>query len=1431
MKDFRKKRESLINFTKEQLIGPGAFNKRYFFLEKWPVSEFTGKNLQLMDLRAFDNINEILTEVPAYQYSSGILFPETRIRSGSRQGIGGDVADIPQTPDDDLQVFNHGADDDDINDILSETLVSRQQNYPNSFGLSFVVDRSTDLQNDISMIISFRKYKSVRKADLVRQRLACWVPEYDLEIEQAIKEYFEPLFGTERIDGNLFVVIKQELEPEHLYDIDYKRLNIFLHESLLTNLTDFFKDDLITISDKDGTKYYGIEKERKFEFYSIAESKSYAGIDYLNVATLFNSNLVDFFRQEFSSDAANYSRYKILIRQLEIYNQLKDIITDLKSVLKPKNASPIWESESFKDIVIPLPPFDNNEKIFRQNDIVIPGQNAATSDLNYSVQYISKGDEIFIKVVIVNRASITLLENEPPQLNKKNEANLKAFFGVELKVLEKSKDVLRQYNPPQLLDFDEEDNFSKLIYRNFFDYGEGYNTSVNWGKINEELRFISTDFLPEQETPKVDFKPSKIINGEVVSRLLDDRILSMRYLSTLSDTKDEEILISLKEFINGYELWITEKEVEINNENGLARKEKVLLTKQLKACRNDYLRLKRNIDLLKRDPRAMAAFRIMNTAMFMQLHHTKGIEKAKKQNDISFVGIGNDVEYYKTTICIEGDYKWRSFQLAFILMTVDAFVRPDKHDAIIKDIFGSGWPERNEIADLVWFPTGGGKTEAYLGIIAFTIAYRRFTKAANGTGTTVLMRYTLRLLTLQQFQRATILICALEVIRKERFPISHNCSFGDERITIGLFVGSGSLPNKWKGGEKSMESEFKKIANSIENEKEVLTSIPFTECPWCGEALFTNEELNNVSHKFGDNYGINDQLNICCNNNGCAFRGRGSKNRPTNDSSLPLRLFDEDIYKFPPTLLFGTVDKFAALANKVSSSNSDRDNDSSRLIGHRQGQRVLPPELIIQDELHLLLGPLGSAVGLFEKSIDYLCTYPFDGTKIRPKVITSTATTRNTDKQIFALFNRRSEIFPKQGVLCDDSFFAFYERSKEHTDEYTSNRKYIGILPVGKTQVWMQLRIASIALSHRLKFLKENYSNDSIFETPDILNGLTDVFDYYHTVLSYFNSLKDVGKTQSQLSHYLPGDVNFVTRNTIPWSFLDGLMRSESEVDYSELTGRLSGEDVKTNLSKIERKWALLNFEEDKNVLNVNNPPEFVIATNMISVGIDVSRFNTMIISSMPRNVAEYIQASSRVARRREGIVFTVHHPFRSRDISHYQKFKEFHEKFYSYVEPISVTPFANKALDRYFAMFLSVMVRHNRELGLMNNRDANALTEDKVRVIKRLVMQEINDVAANATRLETYLTNRDVGITSSIDGIISDDEVVDVNAKLNRLIENWFDRLHGSEPIIDLEYRSEGKINSLFIIGSDDIYPSHWKVGHSLREIDPSVVIKTVQQ
>ena len=1432
MNNFNEKRSGLEKFLQEQLIGPGAYNKRYFFLEKWDKSEFSGVDLN--HANAIENLTEVIPEVPAYQYSSAILFPQTRELLGNIS----DTEDDAQQPDS-TEDNNHpkGADDNDIKDDHSESITSKQQNYPNTLGLTFVVDKAIDLQRDLTISLAFRKYFNINKTNSFRQKLAVWVPEYIDEIESAINKYFSSIFNAERRDQNLFVCSVTEIKGDLIYQIDYDFLNKFLNENLIKAIQNCFGENLIQLKETEKksvkTIYYGIKEEYKLQFYSFSSINPYG---FKGVVTLFEDAIIDYVKKELENDIANYSKYKELVKELEVYKQLKNIVTDLKSVYKEKQAVPVWEAKYYnKQLVLPIS--EDKTKVFRSKRLSVDNEDKELGNLHYRVQYVFKGDKTYIKLLIENNNIIDLDADEPPQLNKKNQANKNAFFGLELKVHENKAGCLKQYNPPQLLDIDQEDNFNKLLYRNFVDFGEGYNTSVNWGVNEQGLHFVSSDFLPTQETPNVDFVPSRIhkIKNAIESLIPDEQVLSMRYLSSLTSksVSDEEVLGKLSGFIDAYggsEGWIQERRKTIADDKALDDSSIDLLNRQLNACEKDYKRLKRNIDLLRNDSEAMAAFRVMNTAMFMQLHHS-----ISKDQITPFVPDTNSHDYY-ATITLEKEYKWRSFQLTFILLNIDAFVRPPQGDNTVEDVFGSGWPERNEIADLVWFPTGGGKTEAYLGIIAFTIAYRRFTKGDLAYGTTVLMRYTLRLLTLQQFQRATLLICALEAIRKDHFQIPNNLSLGAERITIGLFVGGDSLPNYWNQGDKSMVSELKKISKSVGNRNKTSTKLPFTECPWCGGNLFISEDLVNIypNHKSENDYKIDNELSICCNSPGCTFKGDGIY--PTPDNCIPFRLFDDDVYKFPPTLLFGTVDKFAALSNYVATESGKRNKDSRRLLGKGYKHNYLPPELIIQDELHLLLGPLGSAVGLYEKAIDTFCTYidSDDNIRVKPKIVTSTATTRNTDKQIFALFNRRAEIFPKQGILCDDSFFAFYKRDENDVKRYNSNRKYVGVLPIGKTQVWMHLRVAAITLTHRLIYLKERYSIDQIFENPESLFESEELLNFYHTTLAYFNSLKEVGKTQSQLSHYLPGDVNYVTKNTTPWSFIDKLIRKNEEIKYSELTGRLSGEEVKTNLFDIQKQWRLFNEDGGVTKINKDTPPEYVVATNMISVGIDVSRFNTMIISSMPRNIAEYIQASSRVARSKEGIVFTIHHPFRSRDISHYQKFKEFHEKFYSYVEPISVTPFASKALDRYLAMYAAVIIRHTESLGLLNNDDAGQINQSRIDEIKTIISSEIKEVLKNSQKLETYLNKKPVGVTSSIDGIISEEEVEDVLDKLDDLLANWLERREGSEPPPELKFRngpSESVNISLYISASDDNHPKHWKVSHSLREIGPTTVIKTVQQ
>ena len=1431
---FKEKRASLENYIKEQIIGPGAYHNKYFLTnnDSWEKSEFNNKNIT--DCKAIDNMSELIPEVPAYQYSSGILFPVVKQKpeESVSKSVNEGKEENENTPE------NNSVDDDNITEATEENVTLKQQNYPNSFGLTFVIDENSDTDKSLEISFKARYYKKLNVKNLISNEFGVFVSEYQSEISDAIKKYFSEYFEIKLVDDNYFLVAKKTINKGDGYIIDYNCFNEFVKANIIDKINthkDFTIKSLKTSSDSKN-EYFGIEVDGDYSYQFYFKSKSKH--NHQNVFTVLDDSIHNYIVKKLKENNNNYIKYQELINKLEVYLQLKQLVLSLRSgVEEKKQPTPIWQS-NLAETTIPLPKIDSSKKVQRFNiqklDFINQDNSEVLKNINYTVQYILKANKVCVKLIVSNDNELKLTFSEAGRLNKKDAVNKISLFGVTILVEEKKNNTLINYNPPQMLQGDEEDNFNKLLYRNFKDLGEGYNTSVNWGTNKNGYSFIATDFLPSEETPTVDYTPSKIdYKTNKVVPLITKETLYMRHLSSLSDSSDKELIKTLEEFVEAYKGWIELKREELafEKKNNIELND-AILSRELNACEKDYKRLKRNIGLLNNDADAMAAFRTMNTAMFMQLHHSIKTKEAKKTNT-TFDPDENNENFYKNIDLGENEYGWRSFQLAFVLLNIDAFVKPTEDDNTVEDVFGTGWPERNEIADLVWFPTGGGKTEAYLGIIAFTIAYRRFTKGAQSGGTTVLMRYTLRMLTLQQFQRATLLILALETIRKQEFTLSTNGSLGDERISIGLFVGGDSSPNAWDTSQysKGMRKTLDDISKAIQNNKRIETKIPFTQCPWCASDLFQTEELNNISpnHEVV-RYKVEDQLNIACNNEDCSFHALGDC--ASKEESLPLRLFDYDIYKYPPTLLFGTVDKFAALANKVSNITGDRNQDSKRLLGKGYKLDNLPPELIIQDELHLLLGPLGSAVGLYEKGIDFLCTYENDnGNKIQPKIVTSTATTRNTDKQIFALFNRRTEIFPKQGILCDDSFFSFYKRVEGNIDKYDAQRRYIGVLPIGKTQTWMQLRIISICLAHRLKFFKDKYSVKELFINPNVLEleDLNKVFDYYHTVLSYYNSLKDVGKAQSQLDHYLPGDVDFVIKNTIPSSFFDKLIRTYNSIANSELTGRLSGEEVKTNLSDIEKQWNLFNknnhLEEKKNF-----PPEFVISTNMISVGIDVSRFNTIVMNSMPRNIAEYIQASSRVARDKDGVVFTVHHPYRSRDISHYQKFKEFHEKFYSYVEPISVTPFASKALDRYLAMFLALVVRHKTELS--NDNHAKDFNNEIAAKVKKIMKDEILKINDNAIKLENFLNNPGANndhLVSSIDGIIGTEEIEDIDKKLDDLFQIWNDRKSGTDEATDLNYRKYGDDGvSLF---KDLKSEKHWKVTQSLRDIGETSVIKTVQQ
>ncbi|WP_299989310.1 helicase-related protein [uncultured Pontibacter sp.] len=1406
MSRYLNKREELVATIQEQTMGPGANGNRYVLLSEWDMLKAELREKDLKKIAPLENQYEVMDEVPAYYYGTGILFPPVAPPDPNGQDghavpqntllvpeefAGDEVNMLSTTPDTEIEVSEQ----------KGEALTSANQNYPTSFGLSFAVKKTTTLASMLDIKLDFRTYSKITGENL--KNIGVRITHHEKEIEDVIKKYFSKYLDTEEKDDNLFV---RFIGFKFTSEIDRVAFEHFQHSYLENEVWNAEKEEFTKEIQSEGRKLS------------------------LNNENGWTSRIRDRYIARFQSEAqgGQQEAYDLeLIKRIEVINEVRELLDIFKVMHNPKKST-FWKSAPHS-IPLTLEPLQDEHKRESGHKKIegFEGTNNNVPVLSLHWQYLPKGDKVYVKLIIKNDS--TPIPCEPNHLNKKDEANIVSCFGIQLSVTENGTGIgsLIGYNPPNLSRIDNEDNFNKLLYRQYIDLGEGYNTSVRWGKHEDGRRYVSTEFLPTSTTPQIDHTPSKLENEQVRSRLRNEDILNIKSLSTLSDQSDQQIIDGLTTFVGDYEIWIKEKYDECNlleSEKRLNPNEVKLLKSQLDKATTDKKRLLRNIKLLKVDSVEMAAFRLMNTAMFMQMHHALSIKEYKKNNiQLPYLVSGGKGEsaYKALADTVPGTgsipISWRPFQLAFVLLNIDAFIRPGSNsEKIFDDFFDSGWHERNDLADLVWFPTGGGKTEAYLGIMAFFIAYRRFTKGEKGYGTAILMRYTLRLLTLQQFQRATLLICALEHIRKEEFSIPGNSSLGKERITIGLYVGKGSLPNTWEadqntqnGEDGSMEAILKKIATQIAEGKDIETKLPHTECPWCGSKLFTKLEptdetnLENIEEPTNNN-----PLKLYCNEADCSFENKD--NNLFERDSLPLRLFDEDIYKAPPTLLFGTVDKFAQLAFNVE---NQAKKDSRRIFGRRSNNGaddVLPPELIIQDELHLLLGPLGSAVGLFETVIDNLCSYTEAGITIRPKVITSTATTRNTDKQIYALFDRKVEIFPKAGIDCDDSFFAYYKR--DNKGNYLSTRKYMGILPVGKTQVWMQLRIAAVMLAHRYKYIYSRYSTEELFNEGIVDQELRKVCDYYHTMLMYFNSLKEVGKTESQLYHYLPNEVSLVKRNITRTSFFDPLVSSQDKIEHSELTGRLSGEEVKSSLSAIERNWELQKIQ---------NPPEFVIATNMISVGIDVSRFNTMVISSMPRNIAEYIQASSRVARDKEGLVVTVHHPFRSRDISHYQKFVEFHEKFYGYVEPISVTPYTQKALERYLSLFLATWIRHKYEALADNNRAGNLTSELKDEIVAE-VTQHFSKLMAHSEALGLL-------------GILDEYELGTIESETRRLMESmWYSRLEEQE--VDkarLKYSAMRYEESVYTpykkIHTTKL--KNWNVKGSLREVAPETVIKTVQQ
>lgn len=743
-------------------------------------------------------------------------------------------------------------------------------------------------------------------------------------------------------------------------------------------------------------------------------------------------------------------------------------------------------------------------------------------------------------------------------------------------------------------------------------FASGHNVAADWDEEAGACRRAWTEPLPCQE-----------VKGVTADLAREGVELGMEALAAAADAGPEAVRAALDALPRLYAEWAAE---QVGLVASLPPKRREVAERCMAEIGIARARIETGLQRLSSDRLSLEAFAVMNRA----------VAQSNRQRVAAEEGM---------TPAAVRPPRWRLFQIAFILLNLDGLADPLSED--------------RPVVDLLFFPTGGGKTEAYLGLAAFAIARRRLANPElGGSGLSVVMRYTLRLLTLDQLDqlgRAAGLVCALELERQARGRL------GEWPIEIGLWVGGGVTPDRLGDAKHRNERTLVGWLNAMAR-RNGPTPLPLKACPWCGR------ELGPPSFTAYPTKSAPLGLNVHCANHACAFSRR-----------LPIVTVDEEVYRRLPAFMIATVDKFANVPweGRTGAFFGHVDRHDARGFygaaetgeGTRLPEPLWPIDLVIQDELHLISGPLGTVAGLYETAFDLLASRTINGERRGPKIVASTATVRRADKQIRALFGRETtRIFPPPGPSRHDSFFA-------ETDVASPGRLYLGVGAPGQGPKRVFLRTLQTLLA-----------GAQALST----GGAGDPADPYLTALCYFNALRELGgarrivddEVRRNLSHYGHDRVRQAPAGA---PFADRRLN-----ETIELTSRVSTDRV------AKARKALGRPSVDKEAALV------ALATNMISVGLDIPRLGLMVVQGLPKTAAEYIQATSRVGRQRDkpGLVVTLLNLHKPRDRTHHEQFRAFHMSFYRAVEATSVTPFSSRALDRALAATLVAAARH-LEVGL----------------------------------------------------------------------------------------------------------------------------------
>ncbi len=881
---------------------------------------------------------------------------------------------------------------------------------------------------------------------------------------------------------------------------------------------------------------------------------------------------------------------------------------------------------------------------------VVPG-------LGLFVRTLEIDDRVAVTVQAINR-------NRHEKDGTRVEAEEKTFFQFEMSVVpvEPSQLVPR---PVVDLATDEDSKTAALIYRKAVEFATGHTCSAGWSKDGtDRVAEVKTSWIPDVLVMSVD--PD---GDPVFARTYAERGLRPPTAEFLAEAGPAGLEKTLGTLADAYELWVGgEKEKAARLSSDDLKKQ---ADKHLVRCRMALERMRDGISLIASDDLVGRAFRTANAAMATQ------------------------ASWGRPPATQERELKWRPFQLGFALMCIRSFQERDHED--------------RRILDLIWFPTGGGKTEAYLLVAAFVMFYRRLTQRDKhrSYGTAVFMRYTLRTLTIQQFQRAAALICACELMR--RSGPNADGELGSTEFSIGLWVGQGSTPNDSKTAIEVLHTDNESTPKQIE------------VCPACRTELLW--EISEDRSRFWCRCGEDD----------CVLSEWGE---------IPVLTVDDRIYKNPPSLLVGTVDKFAQLVRR---------DDVGVLFGRNTDRD--PPDLIIQDELHLISGPLGTLAGIYETVVDHLCTN--DG--IAPKVIGSTATIRRADEQVGALFRRKAFQFPPPAIDGENSGFA-------KTDERSPGRRYVGLTTAGRTDKYMMQAVCASLLQGVLDPRMSEEERDP-----------------YGTLVAYFNSLRILGGALVAMQDDVTKSIGAFSRRRAE--------RPRVLAAPEEMTSRKASSEI----PKVLRRLAV-PFGEPGSI-------DTLLASNMLSVGVDIPRLGLMVVNGQPKTMSEYIQSTSRVGRQRvPGLVVTIYNNSKPRDRAHYETFRTWHSSLYRSIEATSVTPFASRARDKALHAALVGLARHS-----LRGFRSPTLTAAKRRLLdEEIVPVILSRVAAIDVR-----------------------EAEATRVQLERLLEEWEDRG-------DLRsYWSDWRFRESLLISAEKAAArkasglaetTAWETPNSMRNVEPGV-------